>query len=322
MSSGPVKYWYHRIYWYILEESDIPLGIYLYCYLQQGTPLVPRLIKTLWSNKTALSNNNRHRQTLQWRSACKILTDRRPGYDPWPHWGPGGETVPGDADGEGIHLKTEIAHKTPSLQYILTVLYTLQLEQIRPLGIDVWSFSLEHLVQALGLERAASHCKVDKGHPRAKIGRKFNLRVKRPLKSVYQTLMLTYGWISCGEEDGEWWREINVLVSKGDEDTPTSATNLTIQDRVQNGVIALNILKWERKSICMHVCIFIMSKWTRVRCKDTHMCIWSILSYCMLHYTLVLTWTRSGLPNRRALSRFLRKASSRKLYYANINLVI
>ena len=65
------------------------------------------------------------------------------------------------------------------------------------------------------------------------------------------TLMLTYGWISCGEEDGEWWREINVLVSKCDEDTPTSTTNLTVQDRVQDGVIALNILKWELAYVCM-----------------------------------------------------------------------
>ena len=30
-------------------------------------------------------------------------------------------------------------------------------------------------------------------------------------------------------------------------------------------------------------------------------------------YATIFTWTRSGLPNRRALSRFLRKASSRKL---------
>ena len=61
--------------------------------------------------------------------------------------------------------------------------------------------------------------------------------------------MLTYWWISCGEEDGEWWREINVLVSKGDEDTPTSTTNLTVQDRVQDGVIALHILRQQNQNI-------------------------------------------------------------------------
>ena len=62
-------------------------------------------------------------------------------------------------------------------------------------------------------------------------------------------LTFPYGWISCGEKDGEWWGEINVLVSEGDEDTPTSTTNLTVEDRVQDGVIALNILKWKNWNI-------------------------------------------------------------------------
>ena len=83
------------------------------------------------------------------------------------------------------------------------------------------------------------------------------------------------------------------MVSKGDEDTPTSATHLTVKNWVEDWIIALNILGGGRNE--------------RAATTDKY-------RLCDILYNLqVLTCTRSGLPNRRALSRFLRKASSRKL---------
>ena len=38
----------------------------------------------------------------------------------------------------------------------------------------------------------------------------------------------THRGVSGGEENGEGGGKVNVLVSKGDEDTPTSASDLTV----------------------------------------------------------------------------------------------
>ena len=46
-----------------------------------------------------------------------------------------------------------------------------------------------------------------------------------------------------GEEDGEGGREIDVLIPQRDQDTAARATNLPVQDRVQDGVVTLNVLK-------------------------------------------------------------------------------
>ena len=53
---------------------------------------------------------------------------------------------------------------------------TLQLKQVRSLGVDVWSLCLEHLVETLALETTVGHSKVDKCHPGAQIRWKLNLK--------------------------------------------------------------------------------------------------------------------------------------------------
>lgn len=59
----------------------------------------------------------------------------------------------------------------------------------------------------------------------------------------------THRGISGGQENGERWRKINILVTKGDEDTPTSATHLTVEDRVENRIIALHILRSRERNV-------------------------------------------------------------------------
>lgn len=44
-----------------------------------------------------------------------------------------------------------------------------------------------------------------------------------------ETQDFTYRWISGGKEDGKRRREINVLISYGDENTAASTTQLTVQ---------------------------------------------------------------------------------------------
>ena len=53
---------------------------------------------------------------------------------------------------------------------------------------------------------------------------------------------LTYGWISCWQEDGKGRRQIDILIAKSDQNTATCATQLTVQHRIQNWIVALNIL--------------------------------------------------------------------------------
>ena len=84
----------------------------------------------------------------------------------------------------------------------------LQLEQIHPLRIDVRSLRSERFVQALSLQRAASHCEVYESDAGAKVGGELGGRVAR------------------GQEDGESGRQVNVLVADGDQDSSTSATKL------------------------------------------------------------------------------------------------
>ena len=55
--------------------------------------------------------------------------------------------------------------------------------------------------------------------------------------------MSAHRGISGGEEDGEGGREIDVLIPQRYQDTAPCATNLPVQDRVQNGVVTLNVLK-------------------------------------------------------------------------------
>ena len=52
----------------------------------------------------------------------------------------------------------------------------------------------------------------------------------------------TNGGVPRGEEDGEGRGEIDVLISEGDEDTPTCPADFTVQHRVEDWIIALNIL--------------------------------------------------------------------------------
>lgn len=53
----------------------------------------------------------------------------------------------------------------------------------------------------------------------------------------------TYCWISGGKEDNEGWWQINVLVSQSNQNSASSSSDFTIQNRIQNWVIALHILE-------------------------------------------------------------------------------
>ena len=55
---------------------------------------------------------------------------------------------------------------------------SLQLEEVRPLGIHIRSLGLQDLVQTLGLERSSGDCKVHKGHTGTEVRWKFNLERK------------------------------------------------------------------------------------------------------------------------------------------------
>lgn len=54
---------------------------------------------------------------------------------------------------------------------------------------------------------------------------------------------LSYRRVSCGEEDHKRRRQIDVLVSQGDEDAASGSAHLSVQHRVQDWVVALHILE-------------------------------------------------------------------------------
>lgn len=56
------------------------------------------------------------------------------------------------------------------------------------------------------------------------------------------------GW----EEDGEFGEEINLLISQGNQYTSSSLPQFTVQHRVQDGVIALHILRFKDIHVPMH----------------------------------------------------------------------
>lgn len=59
--------------------------------------------------------------------------------------------------------------------------------------------------------------------------------------------MNPHRWVSCGEEDDKRRWQINVLVAKSDEDTSSSPSDLSVQYRVQDGVVTFYILKVEKR---------------------------------------------------------------------------
>ncbi len=52
----------------------------------------------------------------------------------------------------------------------------------------------------------------------------------------------THRRVAGGQEDGKGGREIDVLVSQGDEDSAPCPPHLTVQDWVQDGIVALHVL--------------------------------------------------------------------------------
>lgn len=106
---------------------------------------------------------------------------------------------------------------------------------------------------------------------------------------------ITYRRVSRGEEDDEGRRKIDVLISEGDENTAAGSPHLSVEHRVQYGVVTLHVLTDEGKN-------------TRVRDEGqmdgrSRARIGQISRTC----------TNRGLPNLRALSKFFLKASSKKL---------
>lgn len=61
-----------------------------------------------------------------------------------------------------------------------------------------------------------------------------------------QKVGLTYSGVTSGQEDSEGGRQINVLVSQGDQHTTSSASQFSVEHWVQDGVIALYILNQKR----------------------------------------------------------------------------
>ena len=57
--------------------------------------------------------------------------------------------------------------------------------------------------------------------------------------------MQSYRGVPSGEEDGEGWREIDVLISERDEDTPTCPPELPVEHGVEDGVVVLHVLHQE-----------------------------------------------------------------------------
>ena len=64
--------------------------------------------------------------------------------------------------------------------------------------------------------------------------------------------MTTYRGIPGGQEDGEWWWEIDVLVTQCDEDTASCTPQLPVEHRVEDGIVVLHVLyqQWVAKSQC------------------------------------------------------------------------
>lgn len=117
---------------------------------------------------------------------------------------------------------------------------TLQFEEVGTLLVHVGPLSLQHLVETLALQTAACHCEVDKGHTRTQVWRELHCGV------------------ACGEEDDEGWRQVNVLVAKGDEHASAGPAHLSVEHRVQDGVVALYILG----ETLLHITISYMeAKW-------------------------------------------------------------
>lgn len=65
--------------------------------------------------------------------------------------------------------------------------------------------------------------------------------------SPVETTESPHRWVSCGQENDKGRRQVDVLVSQGDEDTSTRPADLSVQHRVQDGVVTLNVLKVGKK---------------------------------------------------------------------------
>ena len=106
--------------------------------------------------------------------------------------------------------------------------FALQFEQVRTLLIDVRSFGLEDLVQALGLQRRTSHGEVDESDARTNVGREFDRRISRRQK------------------DGERRRQVDVLVAQRNENSTTGTAQFAVQHGIENRVVVLDVLHQQR----------------------------------------------------------------------------
>ena len=62
---------------------------------------------------------------------------------------------------------------------------------------------------------------------------------------MQQSYNYTHRGVPSGEEDGEGWGEINVLVSQRDQHSSSSAPHFSVQHWVQDRIIGLHILGGE-----------------------------------------------------------------------------
>ena len=104
----------------------------------------------------------------------------------------------------------------------------MKLEEVGTALVDVRSLSLENLVETLALQRAARHREVDEGDARAEVGRELD------------------GGVARREEDGEGRRQVNVLIAERDEHASARASQLAVEDGVENRVVVLDVLHEQR----------------------------------------------------------------------------
>lgn len=135
----------------------------------------------------------------------------------------------------------------------------MEFQKVGPFLVHIGSFCFEDFVEALALQAATGHGEVDEGHPGAEVrGNSTCQEGRRGSRSAssrpapYPSLPRLrgvgscpgpYGGIASGQEDDEGRRQVDVLVAERDQHSAPCPPDFTVQNWVQNGVVALHILR-------------------------------------------------------------------------------
>lgn len=145
---------------------------------------------------------------------------------------------------------------------------TLEFEEIGALLVHIRPLCLQHLVQALALQAAAGDREVDEGDPGAEVRRELHLpegagrfarshaRSRRPTTRLRPVFTLEgpgpHRRVAGGQEDDERWGQVDVLVPEGDQHSAARAPHLTVQDRVQDRIVAFHVLQTHTRCGVVH----------------------------------------------------------------------